>query len=869
VNLSSYETRAVTQKQQFEVRENSPTLSRSDNGCPASPPTTSLSETLLRLAILGLVILTLASRARACGPDFPNNLLDGGDEALLVAPLADFAGELERMNLPPGRFAYVSATNGYEQLTVEAELNDLAAALRKAKVPGEESARIIGEHRKHRQQLSEYREACEKWDSRQWLDADESERALRGPRPVLPGFNAVVGLPDEFADYFAGAVAMRNLDAQAAEARETWERLLARPAAERKFKSTWAAFMLGKSWEGEDDDKAVEYFQMVRDLARQRFADSTGLAVAAIGREAQVELRREQFQRALELYLEQYAAGDDSAVVSLQWAAAAALAAGGEGLAALAAAPKSRWVITVYLICDERGRRYVDSGAPLANPAVAWLAAMEAQNLRDVESAERLALVAYQEGEFEIAQRWVKRARSTPAAQWLQAKLFLRAGKVAAAAALLANVADLIPEIPTDENSERLPFADSLHVGYGVSDWNPASKQVLGELGVLRLSRREFTQALDALLRAGFWQDAAYVAERVLTTDELKAYVDEAWPRIESVASELAMTMTGSKATPSDPPREGIRYLLARRLTREMRSREARDYYPAVWQPKFEELVVALDEGWNESLPAEQRAKALFASAKIARTNGMELLGTELAPDWFIHGGDFDWGLTWEQRSNAAPSGKLNIASDAELNRATRHRADPEARFHYRYQAAFLAWEAAKLMPDNSDETARVLCTAGTWLKRRDPDTADIFYKALVRRCRKTAIGDQADRMRWFPVLDARGKPEPYRAEQKPSPPLEPVDEATDPSVEAVMTALGDFENRLPGEVATESQYLVHAGDSLARIASTGGDSGQPTTVKAILEANPGLNPGRLKVGQRILIPAPASRGEGAGESPD
>jgi len=34
---------------------------------------------------------------------------------------------------------------------------------------------------------------------------------------------------------------------------------------------------------------------------------------------------------------------------------------------------------------------------------------------------------------------------------------------------------------------------------------------------------------------------------------------------------------------------------------------------------------------------------------------------------------------------------------------------DPEVRFHYRYQAAFLAWEAAKLMRIIPDETALVL----------------------------------------------------------------------------------------------------------------------------------------------------------------
>ncbi len=64
---------------------------------------------------------------------------------------------------------------------------------------------------------------------------------------------------------------------------------------------------------------------------------------------------------------------------------------------------------------------------------------------------------------------------------------------------------------------------------------------------------------------------------------------------------------------------------------------------------------------------------------------------------------------------------------------------------------------AAQLMPNNTDETARALCTAGTWLKDRDPEGADQFYKALVRRCRKTAMGQQADVLRWFPAQSIDG----------------------------------------------------------------------------------------------------------------
>jgi hypothetical protein len=55
--------------------------------------------------------------------------------------------------------------------------------------------------------------------------------------------------------------------------------------------------------------------------------------------------------------------------------------------------------------------------------------------------------------------------------------------------------------------------------------------------------------------------------------------------------------------------------------------------------------------------------------------------------------------------------------------------AVPEKRFHYRYRAAQLAWWAAALMPNDSEETAAVLAEAGGWLKRGDPKTAEAFIR--------------------------------------------------------------------------------------------------------------------------------------------
>ena len=207
-----------------------------------------------------------------------------------------------------------------------------------------------------------------------------------------------------------------------------------------------------------------------------------------------------------------------------------------------------------------------------SRPGRAWLEAVEAAGVKDVESAAKLALAAYQNNDMALAWRWIKRAPNSPVAQWLQAKLLLHDGKTAQAAALLASVAAAFPiEPPGTNRIASAQFKDLLFIPPGdwTSDVVPAPRQVLGELGVLRLARREYAQALDALLNAGFWMDAAYVAERVLTLDELKTYVDDYWPpglrrskwprrRRNTAQSEVSPALL----------REQIRYLLARRLMR-------------------------------------------------------------------------------------------------------------------------------------------------------------------------------------------------------------------------------------------------------------------------------------------------------------
>ena len=740
------------------------------------------------------------------------------------------------------------------------------------------------------------------------------------PPPVLSGVLVTPGLPAEFTDYFRAVIANAHggpfqaeiilprvwpheLSGQAKdwyEAERSLERLLERPETERHYKSTWAAFMLAK-WNEEEADVlaeenrfstetntfiieqisnsiscfygvAAKHYEQVRELARKGFADSTGLAASSLGLEARVCLKQKDYGRAIELYLEQYAAGDGSAVNSLRFTAIAAFGEQGASpaqFAALVRNPRVRRVLTAYLISNRLPWMFEVAKSELSvenRMASVWLDAAEAADIKEVEYASQFALAAYQAGRMDLAQRWIQRAGNEPVAQWLQAKLFLRAGKIDEAAKLLAQVSRQFPQTPP-VISRAKTFAASLTTEASNADDDEHSylstgQQALGELGVLHLARREYVEALDALLRSSYWMDAAYVAERVMTTDEFKDYVDRAWPAVSSSRKEPPYDDGYHYGEKKTTLRQDIRYLLARRLARDGRYAEARNYFDTVWQPQFDALVFALKTGRDVAVPPAKRAEALMSAAFITRTNGMELLGTELAPDWFIERGDFEYGVTWEQRAETRTNAEINVASLDEIARGQAHHAEPEERWHYRdraqqlkIEAADLFWDAAQLTPDNSDETARLLIRGGRILERYDLKGADKFYKALARRCGKIAIGRQANKIRWFPELDEIGNL------KNVIPDLDQTVTAAELEKMFITNASGVVFCHFP---VPGRNYCIHYGDTLFRIARAASTFGDPVTVQQLMDANPEVNPLKLHVEELILIPSTMKKWEPA-----
>jgi hypothetical protein len=703
---------------------------------------------LAAVAILGC----LAAAAIACGPFFPNNVLDSRDETVLSAPVADFCSEIDRLMpagfkpKPPAAEKWVrpytddAVAKAPAEETAAADAADLKKALADLKTPQAQADALLKKDAVFRAAVADMLKAgAAEWDpQKRTLVVSAKAKAIAVPQ----------GLPPEFEHYLRGAAAFHQ--GKRPEAIKEWQAVLDLPQGQRRYRTLWATFMIGRTLVDSDPKSAEEHLRKVPELVKAGYPDSLDLAAASRGWIARAELNQDHYRQAVDLYLAEYHDGVRLAGMSLRDTAARAFKQGPGTLKGLAADPVVRPVMTAYVV--SRGGWWGDW--PKDNVyAKQWLQAIEAADVRDAPGADRLAWAAYQSADWDCAARWLARAPAdSPVAQWVRAKLLLRDGKVDEAARILAG---LVKELPAAKDPLLCTSEYDNYEGPVVNQ-KPV-RNVAGELAVLRMNRRQYSEALDLLIRFDYWFDAAYVAERVLTDDELIAYVDKHW------SAELAAqwkTQGDDENRQSDEkywqPRRAlkIRDLLARRLVREGRWKDARPYFTADVQKKLDSYIQGIRDGADKKLSNEKRAAALVTAARLARYSGLDLLGTELDPDYAIHGGMFGASAEEEQKPPEPPrpaTDKIAPRSAEEKKRAEEPVASPDRRFHYRYVAADHAWAALQLMPDNTDETARFCCEAGGWLKNRDPKAADRFYKLLVKKCPKTDIGREAERLHWFP----------------------------------------------------------------------------------------------------------------------
>ncbi|MFJ7282698.1 hypothetical protein [Pseudomonas sp. NPDC099000] len=626
------------------------------------------------LLCLGLS-LPLGS-ALACGPDFPMRLLDNRAQSLAELPEGNFQFEINRLG------HMIAGLKNVETSSYSLEATDYAEQRDKA-----EQAGLTVEQQALVKQL----------------------RALTDAHQVD---TQGASLPAELRFYLAGAVAFNAGDH--ALAAEYFQKVLALPADQRALRSTWAAYSLGRTlfaMSAEADAapdllaQARKAFEQALQLSVEGFNDPLELGVASLGEQARVARTAGDWNNAINLYAAQNRHGSAVGYTSLKLLMADLLAMPEAQLTELLKGKPVQQLVTASLI----SRLGWSFGEQPPNE-LKLIKLLQSSTRGSLDNADRLAAMNYQQGDYASAKAFLEHAGDGGLVWWLRAKLALRDGDKNAAAAAYAKAAQAFPQNES-WGERRTP-------DYDFESLQPKCR-VEGESAILALQRGDYLQAFDQLYRSQsiYWFDAATVAERVLTVDELKHYVDT------QVPAPPALSQQDRDNYVPLPVAAQLRNLLGRRLLREGRYDEATGYFDnAELQAKAKWYGQLRNDAESKWWPT-QRAFAYYHAATLARYDGIALLGYEMAPDFATFGGNY-----------SLESNELNVGplvAEGEVQRQQASVAKPDQRYHYRYVATALASRAADNLPHTSQAFVAVLCAAAGWNTSLEEESA--FYQRYVK----------------------------------------------------------------------------------------------------------------------------------------
>ncbi|MFD0892045.1 hypothetical protein KBB96_11510 [Luteolibacter ambystomatis] len=774
----------------------------------------------------GLLAWTFVSPfAAACGPFFPDTVLDKPQAALDVPPVS-YLAELHRMagtQMPETDEMSRSGEASTALAQIPAEVAELTRYWTEKNADPADIERLTFHYQDVRRSMLG---GLNYTAARRFPTQAESMRSL----PERPLNNEY---PGEVADYVEAArlYGLGKND----EARALWKAILDRPISERRLRCVWAAWMLAQT--APDDDECLTWYERVDKEATAGGTDAIGLGPASMSKRAR--LSSDPIAK-LHLYFEGFRRGDAVDVWELRRCSRELLrSASAEDLSRAAADSWVRQLVHLDLQANLDGPRDEPSSKP--DPSLipqAWLDAVRQHAQTPLPDGARLAWALYSLGRFDEAHQWLDLSvKESPLSLWLEAKFDLRAGKLDKARDHLGAAIRIL------EAQKNWDPANPPQRGYWAGNlrerFQKTQGRLLADAGLVALGREDYPSALQFLSQGGYAADAAYVAEHLLSTSSLLKHVKTVAPRFSDKPAgkgdyfDCYFDSTPPEVDPAtclEPNRVGVyrwlknpdnrlRYELARRLAREDRLNEAVPFMPPQLDKVFRHYA-ALDRAAKSGrYKGSVLAAILWRQAKIHRWWGAQLFSTDSFPDNGIYEWDFPfpelqdmrtfrngWAMEWSGGSRYQGIARFVAARTEqekavplvraeEIRRLSIPRLKYDHRYHYRSVAADLAWNAAKLLPNDDPQLALLYNTAGRWVENSNPDMADRFYETMLKRCPNTEIAGTAITRRWFvrdvpPLkelsgLPAKLMPKPFENGWKPRDPNENLEpeptDVTDP----------------------------------------------------------------------------------------
>ncbi|NNE90722.1 MAG: hypothetical protein HKN23_03665, partial [Verrucomicrobiales bacterium] len=524
------------------------------------------------LFFLPLLLGVPATPVSACGPFFPESVLEQAS-SILRPPHFAFEMELEQIDLDielpgnlelPAKVPAASRISGpvhpdpedgakrLFQFTPEqllANENDCRRQLLKTNSDlARDVAELAGMHAEFPDQdtirmLTEYRvlrafmlpagmpkEVEEKLDFGAKVKAENQVKNREWPK----------GLPEEFRLYLEGAADFK--DQKWADSAAHFSELLALPLERRKHRSTWAAYLLARI-ELEKGDPVMErtapHFRRVLELREEGCHDVLELGWDAIRCLADYhdlpngpEFDPGQALRYRFAAARKRAAIDDQ-VRKLFQVCRKQLKSGKIGFAT--ESPFLRQLMTAVATSSGGTIRYWEGEKPEDN---LWLQTLHGRRaeLTPAEFA-KAAFLAYRTGNLELAEDFAKLApKDDSLALWISAKLDTKKGQVRTARSKIARAESGFPE---DYSSEGDRFNEAF-VSYDTHDdtRRHRTSQFWADRALLHMAHDDYEEALDAFARGGWPEDAAYIAEQILSLEEVLTFVRDRWPTEESTGGE-------------------------------------------------------------------------------------------------------------------------------------------------------------------------------------------------------------------------------------------------------------------------------------------------------------------------------------------